>query len=136
MTVVTGISNGTEQIDSAQPGGLVGLSTEVDPSFAKADSLVGDLVGHVGKLPESTTSITIKYHGIERNDVPMQKIKENEPLLMGIGTATVIGHAKRVKKDTVELELRKPVCAEKNVKIAVLRNISQRWRLTGYGVIS
>ena len=135
-TVVTGISNGTDQMESAQPGGLIGLSTEVDPSFAKADSLVGNLVGHVGRLPASATSISIKYHGIERNDVPSQKVKENEPLLMGIGTATVIGHAKKVKKDIIEVELRKPVCVERNVKIAILRNISQRWRLTGYGVIS
>ncbi|MCL4379081.1 translation initiation factor IF-2 subunit gamma [Candidatus Marsarchaeota archaeon] len=136
VTVVTGISNGTDQMERAQPGGLIGLSTEVDPSLTKADSLVGNLVGHVGKLPESSTSITIRYYNIERNDVPSQKVKENEPLLMGIGTATVVGHAKRVKKDTIELELRKPVCAEKNTKIAVLRNISQRWRLTGYGIIS
>ncbi len=136
VTVVTGISNGTEKMDSAQPGGLIGLSTEIDPSFTKADSLVGNLVGHVGKLPESVTSITVKYYGIERNDVPSQKIREDEPLLMGIGTATVIGYARKVKKDTLEIELRNPLCAEKNVKIAVLRNISQRWRLTGYGIIS
>ncbi len=136
ITVVTGISNGTDKMDSARPGGLIGISTEIDPTFAKADSLVGNLVGHVGKLPESVTSLNMKYYTIHRNDIPSQKVKENEPLLMGIGTATAIGYVKKVKKDTVEVELRNPVCAEKNTKIAILRNISQRWRLTGYGVIS
>jgi translation initiation factor 2 subunit 3 len=136
VTVVTGISNGTDQMESAQPGGLIGLSTEIDPAFSKADSLVGNLVGHEGKLPASVSSIVIKYHSIDRSDVPSQKVKDDEPLLMGIGTATVIGYARKVKKDTIEVELRTPVCAEKNVKMAVLRNISQRWRLTGYGVIA
>ncbi len=136
ITVITGISNGADQMQEATPGGLIGLSTEVDPTFTKADSLVGNLVGHVGKLPEVTSNLSIKYHAIERSDVPSAKIKENEPLLMGIGTATVIGFAKKVKRDNVEVELRSPVCAEKSTKIAVLRNISQRWRLTGYGVLT
>ncbi len=135
ITVIKGISNGADQMQEATPGGLVGLSTELDPAFTKADNLVGNLVGHVGKLPEATGSLNMKYHAIERSDVPSQKIKENESLLMGIGTATVIGYAKKVKKDNIEVELRTPICAEKSTKIAVLRNISQRWRLTGYGVL-
>jgi len=136
ITVITGISNGTDKMQAAMPGGLIGFSTELDPAFTKADSLVGNLVGHVGKLPESVLNITVKYHNIERGDVPSQKIKENEPLLMNIGTATTIGYAKKVKKDTIEIELRNPICPEKNVKMAILRNVSQRWRLTGYAVVA
>ena len=136
VTVITGISNGTDMMESAEPGGLMGVSTELDPAFTKADSLVGNLVGHAGKLPEPITGMVMKYHKIERNDIPEQAIRENEPLLMGIGTATVVGHVKKARKDVVEVELSSQVCAEKNVKMAVLRNISQRWRLTGYGILS
>ncbi len=64
-----------------------------------------------------------------------QALKENEPLVLGIGTATAIGYIKKVKRDNVEVELKRPVVTEKNTKMAVMRNMGQRWRLTGYGVI-
>jgi translation initiation factor 2 subunit 3 len=135
ITVITGISNGTETIDSAHPGGLIGLSTEIDPAFTKADNIAGNLVGHVGKLPESSTSISIKYSRIERSDVPNQSIQENESLILGVGTATVIGHVRKAKRDRIDIMLGSPICAEKNIKMAVLRNIAKRWRLTGYGTL-
>ena len=135
ITVITGISNGYDMMEKAMPGGLIGISTEIDPAFTKSDSLVGNLVGHVGKLPESSAKLKVTYYPIERKDIPSQKIKENELLLMGIGTATVIGYAKAIKKSSLEVELKNPVCAEKGVRIAVLRNASKRWRLAGYGLI-
>ncbi|MCL4389296.1 MAG: translation initiation factor IF-2 subunit gamma [Candidatus Marsarchaeota archaeon] len=135
VTVITDISNGTDKMEEARPGGLIGISTEIDPAFVKADGLVGNLVGHVGSLPEVSTTLMLQYHSIDRKDIPTQRLKENEPLLMEIGTKTVLGYVKTIKKDTVEIELRMPVCAEKKTRAAVLRNISQRWRLTGYGII-
>ncbi len=136
VTVVTGLSNGTDKLEKAVPGGLIGVSTELDPALTKADNLVGNIVGHVGKLPESVTSIVLKYYKIERNDIQDQTIRENEPLLMGVGTATMVGFVKRAKRDTLEIDLKNPICTEKDIKIAILRNISQRWRLTGYGILS
>ncbi len=136
VTVVTSLSNGTDKLEKAVPGGLIGVSTELDPALTKADNLVGNIVGHVGKLPESVTSIVLKYYKIERNDIQDQTIRENEPLLMGVGTATMVGFVKRAKRDTLEIDLKNPICTEKDIKIAILRNISQRWRLTGYGILS
>ncbi len=135
VTVITGISNGSDMMEEARPGGLIGISTEIDPAFVKSDSLVGNIVGYVGRLPETSTKLKISYHPLDRKDIPSQKLKENELLLMGIGTATVIGYAKIIKKDSVDIELKNPVCAEKGARMAVLRNISQRWRLAGYGLI-
>ena len=46
VTTITGINNGTGKLDEARPGGLIGLSTKkIDPSFTKADGLVGSIVG-------------------------------------------------------------------------------------------
>jgi translation initiation factor 2 subunit 3 len=136
VTVIDKMSNGTEDISDAIPGGLIGISTEIDPTFTKADGLVGDVVGRAGKLPEATGEFTFKYFKLNRPDIPEQALKENEPLVLGIGTATAIGYIKKVKRDNVEVELKRPVVAEKNAKMAVMRNMGQRWRLTGYGVIS
>jgi len=55
-------------------------------------------------------------------------------MILSIGTLTVVGYVKTVKHDKIKLELKHPVCAEKGSKIAIMRNISQRWKLTGYGI--
>lgn len=92
-------------------------------------------MGHVGKLPESVVALTIKYHDLNRDDVAKRAIVANEALLLGIGTATAIGYVKKIKRDTVSLELKHASCIEKKAKISVMRNMAQRWRLTGYGIV-
>ncbi len=136
ITVIKGMSNGTDALDEATPGGLIAVATEIDPSFTRADSLVGNTVGLVGKLPPALGRISVKYHKLARDDVPEQRIAENEPLILGVATATALGYVKSAKKDTLEIELKKPVCVTAGVKIAVMRNLARRWRLTGYGQIS
>jgi len=136
LTTIRSISTSMGEINEAVPGGLIALGTGMDPSLAKADSLVGNVVGLVGKLPPMLSELTLEYHLINRDDIPKQALKENEPLIMGIGTATAIGFVKSVKKNKVNVVLKRPACIDKNAKIAILRNISQRWRLTGYAVLS
>ncbi len=135
ITKITSMSTGANKISEAVPGGLIGISTEVDPAFTKGDGLMGNIVGHVGKLPETVNTIALTYFKLNRKDLPEQGIKENDPLILGIGTATVVGYIKKAKKDRIELELRHPICIVKNTKIAIMRNIAQRWRLTGYGML-
>ncbi len=132
VTRIVSMNNGTEEMDEATCGGLIGLSTEIDPSFVKADSMVGNVVGHVGKLPAAVRSAQIRYTKINRPDLQESGMKEGEPLLLGIGTATVVGYIKKAKKDTLQVELNRPTCIDSAMKIAVLRNIDKRWRLTGY----
>ncbi len=133
ITRIVSMNNGTDNMDEAIAGGLIGLSTEIDPAFVKVDSLVGNVVGHRGKLPQPVKEVTIKYNKIARQDVQEMGIKEGEPMILGIGTATVIGYVKKAKKDILDMELNRPICADKDAKVAVLRNLGKRWRLTGYG---
>jgi translation initiation factor 2 subunit 3 len=136
MTTITSLSNGAERIGEAVPGGLIGVSTEIDPTFTKADGLVGNLIGLKGKMPPVLSSVTIKYHKLPRDDVQEQHIEENEPMILGIGTATVLGYVKKAKKDTIEFDLKHPICTDKNMKVAVMRNLGKRWRLTGWGSLA
>ncbi len=136
ITVIKEMSNGTEKITEALPGGLIGISTEIDPTFTKADGLVGNVVGLEGKLPAVISSLTMKYHKLKRDDLPEQHLADNEPLILGMGTTTVLGYIKKVKKDNINIELKHPISVEKGVKIAVMRNLAHRWRLTGYGQLS
>lgn len=134
ITKISSMNNGSENIEEALPGGLIGLSTEIDPMFVKADSMVGNLVGHVGKLPDVVNSISFSYKRINRPDMQEPPIHENEALILGVGTATIVGYVVKSKKDVINVELNHPVCMEKHAKIAILRNIGKRWRLTGYAV--
>ena len=46
----------------AIPGGLIGVGTLLDPSLTIADSLVGNIIGYPGKLPDVFIEIEIEYY--------------------------------------------------------------------------
>lgn len=46
----------------AIPGGLIGVGTNLDPSLTIADSLVGNLIGLPGHLPDVFVEIEIEYY--------------------------------------------------------------------------
>lgn len=47
-------------LEFAVPGGLIGVGTRIDPTLCRADRLVGQVLGAVGKLPKIYTG-TILY---------------------------------------------------------------------------
>ena len=50
----------------AVPGGLIGVGLRVDPYITRADSLVGQIIGHPGKMPEVLHEIDASYHLLKR----------------------------------------------------------------------
>lgn len=42
-------------LEFAAPGGLIGVGTRIDPTLCRADRLVGQVLGAVGKLPSVFT---------------------------------------------------------------------------------
>lgn len=135
FATVSSLSAGSVALDEALPGGLIGIGTALDPSLTKADNLVGNLAGKPGTLPDVLQELRIEYHMLKRIDVEMQPLKMNEPLVIGTGTATTVGFVTKMKKDALELKLKRPICAQAGSKVALSRRIGQRWRLAGYGVI-
>ncbi len=127
-------------VEEATPGGLVGVATKLDPYVTKGDGLVGNVVGHPDDLPEVLFDFTMEVKLLERvvgaeEEVGVEKIKMNEPLMLSIGTATTLGVVTSSRDDTVEVKLRRPVCAESNSKVAISRRVGSRWRLIGAGRI-
>ncbi len=135
ITKITSMGADKDSLDEAIAGGLIAMGTDLDPAMTKADTLVGQLVGHVGKLPEISYEIEMSYESLNRDDLPKQAFKVEEPLILGIGTGTNVGYVKSVKKNTLGIELRHAACIDKTAKISVLRNFSQRWKLSGYGTL-
>ncbi|MEM5829442.1 MAG: translation initiation factor IF-2 subunit gamma [Candidatus Aenigmatarchaeota archaeon] len=140
VTKVVGLQKAKRDLEEAGPGGLLGALTELDPFLTKSDLLVGNLVGHPGKLPEVLKSLEMEITLLERvvgsKDLEeMSPIKQNENLMINAGTARSIGSVVEVKKNRVRLDLKIPICVEKNNKIVVSRQIGGRWCLVGYGVL-
>ncbi len=136
ITKIESLSADKDRLDEAIAGGLIAIGTDLDPAMTKADTLVGQMVGRVGKLPDVTFTLDMRYESLNRDDLPKQAFKPDEPLLLGIGTGTNVGYVKSVKKNAMVVELRHAACVDKNAKVSVLRNFSQRWRLSGYGVLN
>jgi translation initiation factor 2 subunit 3 len=138
-TKIVGLQKAGRNLEEATAGGLLGVMTNLDPFITKSDSLVGNLVGLVGTLPESTNKIKLEINFIERilKDLPAnaKEIKLDDTLLINVGTARSIGIVKNKKKKEIEVDLRIPVCIYKEDRVVISKQIEGRWRLIGYGKI-
>ncbi|MFH0713184.1 MAG: translation initiation factor IF-2 subunit gamma [Candidatus Micrarchaeota archaeon] len=127
---IVAIHAGKEKLEKATTGGLVGLSTQLDPALSRADSLVGCLVGKIGTLPKPLFEMTLELKPLNRR---VEKFADtflpNEPLVIGVGTATTIGFVTSFKKNKAQLKLKKSVCVDPSAKIAVMRRAGNRWHL-------
>lgn len=136
-TKIAGLQKAGFNIESAGPGGLLGISTLLDPYLTKADSLSGSVAGLPGKLPETVEGITLKINLLDRvigtkEELKVEPIKISEPLMLNIGTTKTVGVVAAIgKKITIDLKI--PICAEKGDRVSISRQVAGRWRLVGWG---
>ncbi len=133
-TKVVGLQKAEKNLEKAGPGGLLGVLTELDPSLTKADYLAGSVAGV--NLPSILEKLTLRVNLFEKSlEEVVEPIKIGEQIMLNVGTARTLGIVKDVKKDVIEIELKLPICADKNDKIVLSRKIAERWRLIGYSEI-
>lgn len=137
---VTGLKSGDADLEYADPGGLIGVQTDLDPSLTKADNLVGNVVGKPGTLPKPTSEIVAELHVFQRvigtkEMRAMEPLKVGEQVVVAVGPAIVTGLIKSLKKENAEIRFSRPVVAEVGSRIALARRVQEKWRLTGYGTI-
>ncbi|MEM4389108.1 MAG: translation initiation factor IF-2 subunit gamma [Candidatus Micrarchaeia archaeon] len=135
ITRVESLSAGNERLEEARPGGLVAIGTGLDPALTKADALVGNLVGKPGTLPELIREAELEFALLKRVDLENPPLRQNEPVVLSVGTTTAIGFVDKIKKNILSLKLKRPICAEKGAKVALSRRLGQRWHLAGYGTL-
>ncbi len=139
-TTVTRILSGSEEIEEATPGGLIGVGTKLDPSLTKSDALVGQVAGIPGKIPPTIDGFIMETKLLPRvvgvtDEYKVEPIRSNEPLMLNIGTATTIGVVTSARGTEAEVKLKRPVCAEAGAPIAISRRVGARWRLIGSGTL-
>lgn len=129
----------------AVPGGLIGVGTKIDPTLTRGDRLVGQVLGHKGKLPSVFTEINVTFYLLRRllgvneqeadGKAKVTKLTRGEVLMVNIGSTSTGGRVVNVKNETAQIALTKPVCTQEGEKIALSRRISNHWRLIGWGQI-
>ena len=139
-TTIVGLEKAKSDLEEASAGGLLGVMTGLDPSLTRSDGLVGNVVGLPGKLPTVMNSLNLELHLMERvvgakELAAVEPIKLNETLLINIGTSRSVGNVDLVKKGVIQLNLKIPVCANRNDRVVISRQVQGRWRLVGYGII-
>jgi translation initiation factor 2 subunit 3 len=139
-TTITSINTGSKIVAEATPGGLLGVGTKLDPALTKSDALAGQVLGHKDKLPPVWDRIRCRVTLMERvvgatSELVIEPLKHSEPLMLSVGTAVTVGVVVNTKRDTVEIQLKRPVCAELDSRIAISRQVGARWRLIGMGVL-
>ena len=141
QTEVRSLQAGGETVETATPGGLLGVGTGLDPAVTKGDALAGQVAGPPGTLPPVHNSFTMNVNlldrivGSEDGGQDVEEISTGEPLMLTIGTATTVGSVTSARDDECEVQLKRPVCARPGVKIAINRRVGARWRLIGYGTL-
>jgi translation initiation factor 2 subunit 3 len=137
---IVSLEAGGKNVNEAYCGGLVGLGTLLDPSYSKADSLIGNVAGKRGMLPPILSEVILETHILDRavGTKELMKIEEvamNETLLMHVGAAITVGKVSSIRKDSVQIKLTRPVCVQTGSRVALSRKIAGRWRLIGFGMI-
>ncbi len=137
-TEVVSIRFGARSYDEAKPGGLVAIGTKLDPSITRADRLVGNVLGKAGTVPDPVHEVTIEYSLMERvlgtrELLKVQPLRVGERIMITAGAAVTLGLVTSLKKDIMEVRLRRPVVVWKGMRIAISRQVLGRWRLVGWG---
>jgi len=140
-TDVRSIQAGGEPVESASPGGLLGVGTGLDPSLTKGDALAGQVAGPPGTLPPTWESFEMEVDLLERlvgaeEGEEIENISTGEPLMLTVGTATTVGSVTSARGGECEVALKRPVCAPAGAKIAINRRVGARWRLIGVGTLT
>lgn len=139
-TKIIELRTGNDQIDSAMPGGSVAILTELDPSIVKSDSLTGNIIGHIGKLPNVFYELKIEPKLLKRvvgtaNEINVEPIKKSEILMLNVNSAATTGIVTELAKNSVYVKLKRPVCADPTDRITLSRLVGSRFRLIGYGLM-
>jgi len=138
---IVSLHAGGKSVNEAHCGGLVGIGTLLDPSFSKADGLIGNMVGKSGTLPPTLSELTVEAHILERavgtkDLAKIENINVGETLLLHVGAAITVGKVTMIKKNNTVIKITRPICVQRGSRVAISRKILGRWRLIGYGMIS
>jgi len=153
LSKITSLFAEKNTLQYAVPGGLIGVGTNIDPTLTRADRLVGQVLGEVGKLPDVYIQLEISFFllrkllGVrsdnastsssetkkERKKTKIKPLDKNEVLMVNIGSTSTGGRVIATKHDLARIHLTSPCCTYPGAKLALSRRVDKHWRLIGWG---
>lgn len=147
ITKVVSLYSEQTTLQAAYPGGLIGVGTNLDPTLTKADKLIGNVIGLPNTLPDVYIQLELEYQLLHRmvgvktqsdnkSSIKTKKISKADTLMLSIGTISCYSQVIGVRGTLIKVKLNKPVCVERNDKVALSRKVDGSYRLIGVGVIT
>ncbi len=137
---ILSINQGSHKVEVGRPGGLLAVSTSLDPFMAKSDNLASMVAGKPGTLPEPLDEISLKVNMLKdskkklSDDVDNLNINPKDVVLMNSGTQKTIGVCTSGGKMST-FKLKRPICIDDDERIVLSKQVGGRWRLVGWGTM-
>lgn len=138
---VKGLMSDKDKLDVAIPGGSVAIMTGLDPFITKTDSLVGQIAGIRGTLPDPAQEVVFEPHLFNivvtsNKDYDVKDLYLNEPLMLIINSLTTVGVVSKANPKEVKVALKRPVMAFESDRVVIFRRFEgNKWRIVGHGII-
>lgn len=135
------LTSDKSQLEQAGPGGSVAIMTKLDPTMTKTDSLVGQIVGPVGTLPDPQEQITFTENLFSKvitstQDFEVKPLYNSEPLMIIVNSMTTVGVVTQKKGIKTSVKLKKPVMGFSGDRAVIFRRFEgNKWRIIGYGIV-
>lgn len=131
LTTVRTLCAETNVLEMAEPGGLIGVGTDIDPSLCRGDRLVGQVLGAVGSLPPVFSHLEMSV----RLKKKVAALSTGETLLIHAMSNAIESRVMACHVDLCKLKLQRPLCCDLGSKVAISRKVSGQWRLMGVGQV-
>lgn len=133
-TTVFSIKTDTTELDEICPGGLIGIRTDADPVYCKANYLSGNIAGLVGTLPNVYLEISLCVEMVTMFGYSWEP-KVKDIVSVQIGTHMADASVKSIGKKIV-IVFNSPVCIPDNQHIIICRTIESILRIVAEGCVS
>ncbi len=131
-TTISSLKSDTMELTDVQPGGLIGIGTDIDPYYCKNDGMAGQMVGLKGKMPPSVLILTTTFEKIEFDgNTWTPRCGSNITVITG----TYCGDGKITSSTdtTITITLQRPVCIDKDNMIVLCEKTRDAFHIVGCG---
>ncbi len=132
FTKVLSLETDKTKLDNINPGGLIGIGTNIDPYYCKNDMLNGNVIGKVGELPPVYVEIELIYTELKDFDGKWTP-KNGDTVFLQIGHNSVESRLLKIIKNKMKFAFTKPVCIEPNTLILICKKDTGILKIVGYG---
>ena len=107
----------------------------MDPGLTQNDRMRGQVIGTEKSLPKPVSELEVEFSYIKRLVSEVEsKINANEPVVLTVGTASLVGIVTSIHKEKARISLKGEAVVLPGQKIALSRKAAGKWQLVAYAV--